>query len=86
MDFPTLTIRTCPFHDGIPTCLPAATPAIISPGASQKSIPAILAQVVIGFTNALATVGAYSGPKELVEALKDKITSFFDQKIGLFGS
>ena len=85
-DFPALAIGTCPFHNGIPAGLPAATPAIISPGASQKSIPAILAQVVIGVTDALATIGAYSGPKELVEALTDKITGFFDKKIGLLGS
>jgi hypothetical protein len=82
----TLTIGTRALHDGEPAGLPAATPAIIRPGARQKSIRAILAQTVLRFADVLAAIEANSGPKELVEALPCKITRSFQKKVGSFGS
>ena len=69
MDLFTLTIGTHTFDNGKPARLSPASSAIISPGARLKAIPAILAQIVIGFAYASAAMRANSGPKELVETL-----------------
>ena len=84
MDVLPLTIRARPFHNGKSAGLPTATTAIIRPGARLKAIPTIPAQIMIGFTDALATMNANSRPKELMKALQDKNTCFLDRMVGLY--
>lgn len=61
-----LTIRAGAFQQSKLTGVAAAARTIIGTGTDQKLIPAILAQAIVGFTNAFAAIDADCGPKELV--------------------
>jgi hypothetical protein len=73
--FPALAVGTRSCQQGKPAGIAAAAPAVIPPGARQKLVPAVFAQVLVGFADAFATVDANGGPEELVEALKYEGTS-----------
>ena len=55
------TFQKCKF-----TGIPAAATAVISAHAGQKLGPAILAQVIISFTDVFAAIDTYCRPKKLV--------------------
>jgi hypothetical protein len=86
MNLFALAIGTCSFNDGKSTGLPAATPAIFGPRAHQKPIPAILAQIVIRFTNTLATIRTHGRPKKLMKALQGKTAHSFQKRGSMSGS
>ncbi len=53
--------QQCKFTD-----ISAAAPAVIGAHAGQKLVPAVLAQVVISFTDVFAAIDTYCWPKKLV--------------------
>ncbi len=64
--FFALAVGAETFQQGEFTDISAAARAVIGTGADQKLLPAILAQAIVGFTNAFAAIDADWGPKELV--------------------
>jgi hypothetical protein len=70
--FFALTVGAGAFQHGKFAGVSAAASAIIGPSAGQKAVPAILAQAVVSFTSAFATIYADCRPEELVEALQNK--------------
>ncbi len=72
MNLPALTIGAEAFEQGEFTDVSAASRAVIGARAGQKLTPAILAQTIIGLTNALLTVNADCGPEKLIRTLQGK--------------
>ena len=68
----TLTIGTCALDQSELARVPAATPAVVAPGARQKPVPAILAQSPVGFAGASSAVDADSRPEKLIQAVPCK--------------
>jgi hypothetical protein len=77
--FTTLTIRTRALEQGEFAGVAAATPAVVGPGARQEPVPAILAQIVVGFADAFSAVNANSRPEKLVKAVPCKGTKLPDR-------
>jgi len=61
--FFTLAIGAGAFQQCKFTGIPAAAPAVIATRAGQKLRPAILAQIVISFTDVFATIDTNRRPK-----------------------
>ena len=66
MYFFALAVGAETFQQGELTGISAAARAVVGTGAGKKLVPAILAQAIVGFTNAFAAIDADWGPKELV--------------------
>lgn len=77
MNLPALAIGTNTLKDGVSTGVSAAVRAVIAACAAQKLVPAILAQILIGFANASLTVDADRRPEELIQTLQSKRNSLF---------
>ena len=66
MYFLSLTIGAGIFQKTVSAGVSAAAWAVIGTCAASKLVPAVLAQVIVGFTNAFTAIDADRGPKELV--------------------
>jgi len=66
MYFFALAIGTGAFEQGVSAGVSAAARAIIGGGTGQELAPAIFAQVIVGFADALAAVDADCRPEQLV--------------------
>jgi len=66
MNLPALTIGTDAFQQPESTGVSTASPAVIAARAAQKLIPAIFAQAVVAFANALLAIRADCRPEKLV--------------------
>lgn len=80
----TLTIGTHALQQPEFARVATATPAVVGAGTRQEPVPAVPAQIVVRFTDALSAVDADSRPKELVKALPCKDASLPDRGTSSF--
>lgn len=72
MDIFALTVRAATGQQAELACIPPAARAIIACGAEKKLIPAITAQILVCFANALKTIHADCRPKEVVQSTQSE--------------
>jgi hypothetical protein len=70
-------IGTSTFKYRISACILSASRAVIGACTADKFIPAVPAQVIVGFTNVFAAVDADCGPKEMIYPVEGKNNSLF---------
>ena len=69
MNFFALAIGTGAINQSVSAGVPAAALAVIAACAGQKLVPAVFAQIRIGFTNTPFAVYADRWPKQLIQTL-----------------
>jgi hypothetical protein len=72
VEFSMLAIRTSTGKQAVAGGVPAASRAVVTGSTKQNLVPAVFAQIFVGFTNTLAAVDTDRRPKEMVQTLHEK--------------
>jgi hypothetical protein len=77
MNLLTLAVGTIAVNQSVSARISPAAPAVITCRAEKKLLPAVFAQSVVCFADALLTVNANRRPKQMIQTLQRKGNTLF---------